>query len=74
MKVNSVKWGECPKCNVTLNGYDFYPANILMTGQSSPYSLTHCPRCHNQIMVSAKITLEFDCKGVDNSQSECDNT
>lgn len=59
MKVNKVEWGKCPHCKVTLNGYQFYPADILMNGGYDFFSQYECANCKEKILVNCKVTLEF---------------
>lgn len=62
MKVNNIEWAACPKCKVLMNGYQFYPANIVMQGPSDMYCEMTCPnkKCGEKILITASIQIIFD--------------
>jgi hypothetical protein len=67
--VNNVKWGECPYCKIQMNGYQFYPAGILMMGSSDLFVQYICSnkKCKKEITVNAIVTVKFIIdKGVKN--------
>ena len=68
MKINKIKWAECPYCKILLNGYQFYPAHVLMHVPSDVYVEMDCANCHKKFDVSCKITAMFDSQPI---EEEC---
>lgn len=64
MKVNKVNWAKCPECKVLLNGYQFYPANVLMSG-SGGYVRFNCAKCKKELLLKCKVEVTFDCEKVE---------
>ncbi len=59
MKVNKIEWGTCPHCKTMMNGFQFYPAQIIMQGASDVYIESKCPKCKEPTLVACKVTVEF---------------
>jgi hypothetical protein len=65
MKVSRIKWAQCPYCNVTLNGYEFYPMGILMYGDSSRFSPYHCEACKKEILLSCRVEVTLEASTIE---------
>lgn len=42
-----------------MNGFQFYPAQIIMQGASDVYIESKCPKCKEPTLVACKVTVEF---------------
>jgi DNA-directed RNA polymerase subunit RPC12/RpoP len=65
MNINSLTWAKCPHCKVELNGWDFYPANVVQNNDGYG-KLMKCVNCGKKIAVNMRVevTLAAD-KGED---------
>lgn len=60
MKINKANWATCPHCGILLNGYQFYPLGIVMSGSSQVYVEHKCDNCDKKFDLACKITIEFE--------------
>jgi hypothetical protein len=60
MKVSKIEWAKCPHCNVVHNGYQFYPANAIMTGESYLGTPHKCDRCGKKVYVFCSVNVKFE--------------
>lgn len=59
MKVNTIEWAKCPKCDTLINGYEFYPVSALFNHHNY-YERSECPKCKAELFVNARVEIKFD--------------
>jgi hypothetical protein len=69
MKTSYLQWAKCPYCMIELNGWEFYPASILMDGHDY-HVLSECPSCFKRIAVHAKVEIKISAIKAETSTPE----
>ena len=75
MKTSKVNWAKCPHCGTIMNGYQFYPANVLMENPSNIYTEYTCPgrKCGKKVGVSCKVEVTFKYINLEDDASRDEN-
>lgn len=61
MNINKLTWGKCPKCGTTLNGWRFYPANMVQEN-SGFWNEMDCPSCKEPLIVNMRVEVKIECE------------
>lgn len=60
MKVSKIDWARCPHCKTVMNGYEFYPAQSVMSGESYTGIRHKCDKCGEKVIVFCEVKVKFE--------------
>ena len=59
MNINKLEWGKCPECDTLINGWQFYPADVVQ--ENGMYATQmDCPSCNHRLLVKLVVTAKIE--------------